>query len=112
MTKIDKTKKMCTNGKIVAMFLTVLMICFSCPVSAEWFDQTFEVTQYDIGIDEEDFTGKFVTANGIPGTYREDFLYSARGDRGKSAQLAAPESYTFACGLNYLNPGTLFYLLA
>ena len=79
MTKINKIKKRYINGKIAAMFLAVLMICFSSPVSAEWFDQTFEITHYDIGIDEDDFTGNFVTANGIPGTYRDDFLYSARG---------------------------------
>ena len=83
---------MCTNGKIVAMFLTVLMICFSCPVSAEWFDQTFEVTHYNI-IDEEDFTGNFVTANGIPGTYREDFLYSARGVSMQGTGLTRNDEY-------------------
>ncbi len=93
VNKLVTPKKIYTTGKIVAMFLTVLMICFSCPVSAEWFDQTFEVTHYDIGIDEEDFTGNFVTANGIPGTYREDFLYSARGVSMQGTGLTRNDEY-------------------
>ena len=87
MTKINKTKKIYTTGKIVAMFLTVLMICFSCPVSAEWFDQDFHITTYNWameenaqGIDGNPLSPTYgqyvgcVTANGVSGTFRIDFL--------------------------------------
>lgn len=87
MKKIELMRKMkgnylkCRRLSTVLMVILVMMltvISFSCPVRAEWFDDTFYVTHYNIAF-ENDFNGNFVTANGISGTYREDFLYSATG---------------------------------
>lgn len=66
------------NGLILLTTFLMFLASLSANVSAEWFDTQFQVTHYQIAI-ESDFDGSFVTANGIEGTYREDFLYSATG---------------------------------
>lgn len=43
-----------------------------------WYESTFLITGYNV-CDEADFSGPLVSANGLSGQHRDDFLFGARG---------------------------------